>query len=247
MLFTKEQIFIVTGASSGLGEATALMLNKEGASVIAIARNVERLNKLKEKAEHPENVFIEVKDLTEDIEGLPDYVKMLKDKYGKLQGLAYCAGIVCTKPARMLNYNEIQELFAIDYFAPFFLMKGFADKRNNTGKGAAAVAISSASAYTSDRGMSAYSGVKAALIASLKSLAREVVTSGVRINTVSPSDIKTPMTMNPELVELRPNKEAEYPLGFGEPCDVANMIVYLLSDKAKWITAKDYIIDCGVI
>ncbi len=247
MLFTKEQVFIVTGASSGLGEATALLLNKEGASVIAIARNQERLNKLKEKSEYPENIFIEVKDLTQDIAKLPDYVKMLKDKYGKLQGLAYCAGIVCTKPVRILDYDEVQKVFAVDYFAPFFLMKGFVDKRNNVGKGAAAVAISSAAACLSDKGMSAYSGAKAALTASLKSLAKEVAPFGIRVNTVSPSYIKTPMTMTPELIDLNSDRESVYPFGFGAPEDVANMIVYLLSNKAKWITAQDYLIDCGTV
>ena len=81
--FNAEQRFIVTGASSGIGEGVALLLNELGASVIAVARNVERLSAMKAKAKHPENIFIEPKDLVEDIENLPNYVKSLKEKYGR--------------------------------------------------------------------------------------------------------------------------------------------------------------------
>ena len=77
--FNKEEIFIVTGASSGIGEKTALLLNELGASVVAVARNEERLNALKTKCKFPNNLHIEIKDLVEDIEGLPDYVKELRD------------------------------------------------------------------------------------------------------------------------------------------------------------------------
>ena len=91
--FNKEQIYIVTGASSGLGKATALMLNEQGATVVAIARNEQRLNELKNVCKYPENLHIEIKDLTDDIDNLPNYVKNLKEKYGKFSGMAYCAGI----------------------------------------------------------------------------------------------------------------------------------------------------------
>jgi len=171
--FSKEDKIIVTGASSGIGEETALELNELGAAVIAIARNVERLNKMKAKCKHPENMFIEVKDLTEDIEKLPNYVKNLKDKYGKFRGLAYCAGIVEVKPLQLLDLTEMKKLFDINYFAPVFMAKGFADRRNNTGKGSSAVFISSLAAQVCSRAMITYSGAKAALVSSIKSIAKE--------------------------------------------------------------------------
>ena len=91
--FDKNDIFIVTGASSGIGKSTAILLNELGATVVAIARNKDRLNKMKAKCKYPENMHLEIKDLTENIEGLALYVKELKNKYGKLSGLAYCAAI----------------------------------------------------------------------------------------------------------------------------------------------------------
>ena len=78
--FNKEDVFLVTGASSGLGEGVALLLNELGATVIGIARNKERLEAMQAKCKKPENMHIEIKDLAQDIEHLPLYVKELKNK-----------------------------------------------------------------------------------------------------------------------------------------------------------------------
>ena len=82
-LFAKEQVFLVTGASSGIGQGVALKLNQEGATVVAIARRADKLEETKAQASAPEKFFCEVKDLAEDIADLPKYLKGLKDKYGK--------------------------------------------------------------------------------------------------------------------------------------------------------------------
>lgn len=238
--FNKEQIFIVTGASSGLGEGTALLLNELGATVVGIARNEERLNAMKAKCKYPENMHLEIRDLTEDIENLPTYVKELKNKYGKFQGLAYCAGIGEIAPLQIVDLTQMKRIFDINYFAPVFMIKGFADRRNNTGNRASVVVISSISGIKSDKGHTSYSGSKAAIVASCKCMARELANSNVRINCVSPSDVKTPMTAG-KIEE----ENSKYPFGCGDVSDVANMIIYLLSDKSKWITMQNYIIDCG--
>lgn len=244
-LFSKEDIIVVTGASSGIGENVAIQLNQEGATVIAIARNKERLNKMKSKCKNPENVYIEIKDLTENIESLPAYIKELKEKYGKFRGLAYCAGAVEVKPLQMLDLESMKRIFDIDYFAPVFMAKGFADRRNNIGRGASAVFISSASTWLCSRGMTTYSGAKAALASSIKSISRETASSGVRFNCVSPTDVKTPMTQSEHILNTLQDRETRYPLGLGEVDDVANFIIFLLSDKAKWITTQNYLVDCG--
>jgi len=244
-LFSKEDIIIVTGASSGIGENVAIQLNNEGATVIAIARCEERLKKMKSKCKNPENIFIEIKDLTENIEGLPKYIRELKDKYGKFRGLAYCAGAVEVKPLQILDLVNMKKIFDINYFAPVFMAKGFADRRNNIGNGASAVFISSASTWLCSRGMTTYSGSKAALASSIKSISRETASSGVRFNCVSPTDIKTPMTQSEHILNTLQDRETRYPLGLGEVDDVANFIIFLLSDKAKWITTQNYLVDCG--
>ncbi len=242
--FSKEQIYIVTGASSGLGEATAILLNELGATVIGIGRNLERLEGMKAKCKYPENMFLEQKDLTEDIEGLPKYVKALKEKYGKFSGMAYCAGVGGFSTLRDVNYEEMKSIFDINYFAPIFTLKGVADKRNNVGEGTSIVVISSISALARDKGCITYSATKSALCASMKSISKELLNNKIRLNCVLPSNIKTPMTqVGGEGYE--DSQKSLYPFGFGEPNDVANMIVYLLSDKAKFISGQNYVIDSG--
>lgn len=242
--FNNKQIYIVTGASSGIGEATALMLNEQGASVVAIARNEQRLNVLKEKAKYPENIFLEMKDLIEDIENLPQYIKALKDKYAKFSGLVCCAGIGNIVSLQSVEYEDLDTIFKINYFSPIFMVKGFADKRNNIGKGASIVIVSSVAAKCLDKGQIIYGGSKAALCASMKIISKELISKGIRVNCVLPSNINTPMTQVYSQGYEEPPKAA-YPLGFGEPDDVANMITYLLSSKAKFVSGQNYVIDSG--
>lgn len=241
--FTSDQRFIVTGASSGIGEGVALLLNELGATVIGIGRNEERLAAMKAKAKYPENVFLEPKDLAADISALPDYVKALKNKYGKFQGLACCAGISSVMPLKGMVLSDVKRVFDIDYFSPVFLAKGFLDRRNNNGKGSSFVALASLAAVHPDPGMVAYAGAKSALVASMQSIAREVSNQGVRVNTLSPALIDTPMADEAS----RAYAEGRYPFGIGKIEDVASFVVYLLSDKSKWVTAQNYRIECAVI
>jgi len=239
--FNKEQFFIVTGASSGIGEGIALLLNKLGASVIAIGRDELRLTQMQQKSQYPENIFLETKNLSENIEQLPEYIKSLKNKYTKFQGLVYCAGITKTEPLQLTQYEEALKLFNINYFAPVMMAKGMADRRNNAGKGTAMVFISSVAAMAAPRGLGIYSGSKAAISSTIKSIARELASHNIRANCISPSDIVTPMTLaDPDVLYSK-----QYPMGYGEVSDVANLAVFLLAKESKWITGQNYIVDCA--
>ena len=241
--FNSEQRFIVTGAAGGIGHAVALLLNKLGATVIATDLNAEALQVVKEKSEKPENFFCEPKNLIENIAALPAWIKSLKDKYGKFQGMAYCAGIGRIQPLKAVDFDYMHKVFDINYFAPVFMTKGFADKRNNNGKGVSIVCIASYGGVHCDPGMTEYAGSKGALIATMQSIARELAPSGIRVNCVSPSLISTNMADDVS----RAFAEGKYPFGIGKPQDVANMIAFLLSDKTEWITAQNYLIDCGAM
>lgn len=238
-----DKLFVVTGATSGIGAGCALKLNSNGAKVVCIGRSKEGFAKTKEQATYPENLFFEAKDLAEDIQNLPAYLKELAGKYGKFNGLVSCAGVTEVRPLRALDVEDMKKVFDVNYFSPIFLAKGFADKRVNAGKGSSFVAIGSIAFYHPVKAVITYSGSKAALVTSMYSIAKEYASMGLRYNCVSPADIDTPMTQN--IPEIMDKVRQYYPLGFGKPEDVAAMVSFLLSDETKWITGQNYVLDCG--
>lgn len=243
MRFRREDVFVVTGASSGIGAGVARRLNSDGASVVAIGRSLERLEEVKVTAADSSRFFVEQKELAEDIEGLPQYIKVLVAKFGRLRGMVCCAGITELSPLRTLDLVKMRQLFDINYYIPLFMAKGFADRRVNIGAGASFVAIGSIAANSPAKGVITYSGSKAALVTSIRAIAKEFASAGIRFNTVSPSDIETPMTDN--IKEIMDQVRHFYPMGFGKPEDVAAVVSFLSSDEAHWITGQNYVVDCG--
>ena len=139
-----------------------------------------------------------------------------------------------------------KNLFDTNYFAPIFLAKGFADRRVSI-KGIASITfIASISALLGDKSQTIYGGSKAALIASAKTISHELAPA-VRVNCISPGPVNTPMTTRAIEQHGHYNTLDGLSLGVGEPDDVANLTVFLVSDKARWITGQNYILDGGYI
>ena len=241
-LFNQEQIYIVTGASSGLGEDVALSLNKQGATVIAIARSLDKLEIMRSKCKFPERLHLEPRDLVEDLDGLGSFVNCLKEKYGRFAGMVYSAGVSAAIPLRAIDKQNIDSMFLVNYYAPILMTKAVASKKNNIGQGTSIVVISSCAPILANKGHTIYAGSKAALSTSIKCISKEVISLGVRVNSVAPSIIMTPMTDLPDFLETQKHM---YPIGFGEPNDVSELILFLLSSKSKFISGQNYIIDSG--
>lgn len=247
-MFTLENRVLITGASSGIGKAVALLCNQMGASVIASGRDMIRLQNLKTTCAYRDFLHIEPRDLLEDIDTLPQWVAGLNQKYGKLTGLVCCAGFASIMPLRVYTRSSAVRLYDIHVHAPLLLARGFADKRNNIGQGSSIVFLSSAAALAKEAGLSAYGGAKAAIQAAVISLSRELAPQGIRINAVAPAMVRTPMNdqyfsmLSPE---ARDQALAAYPLGIGSPEDVAETIVFLLSESSKWITGQTVVMDGG--
>ena len=248
--FTPEQRFLVTGASSGIGACITQTLCRLGATVIASGRNTEHLEAVRTNSSAPENIHIEPKDLIENIEELPNWVSSLAKKYGKLSGFIHSAGIVFAMPLQLLDKKKMDAMFAINYFTPLFLAKGFCDHRNNTGEGSSVLFLASAVIGHPQRSQSVYASSKAALAEAAKCISLEYSKYGIRINSISPADIKTPLLENYYKTELGITNYEEiiskkYSLGLGKVEDVAGLVAFLLSDNARWITGQNYYLDGG--
>ena len=245
--FTPDQVIVVTGASSGIGKACALLCNALGATVLAVGRNEAALNEAGGLAADRTRWHNVRKDLLEDMEGLPAWVSGLRERFGKLWGLAHAAGEGTLDSLRQYDLAKARRHFDINLHAPLLLAKGFADRRNFT-KGGAMLFMSSVAAVYPEKGHILYGAGKAALTAALAAVSRETAAAGLRVHCLAPGLVETPMLeASVSLVgeEYRTNQLASYPLGFGRPEDIASMAAFLLSDKARWITGQNYVMAGG--
>ncbi len=247
-MYTREDIFLVTGATSGIGKGVALSLNNLGATVIAVGRNIDKLNILNDVVSKSENLILEEKDLSKS-EGLDKWIFGLSKKYGKLKGLVLCAGIQQIIPlSSVLSVEKSKELFEINYFSNIQLSKGFCDRRANIGKSSSIVFLSSIASIRGNSGIVGYAASKGAINSAVKSLAIEVARLGIRVNAVLPGFVMTEMIESWQEVytkEYIENMNKSYPLGIGSVNDVVDPILFLLSDKSRWITGSEIVIDGG--
>lgn len=235
--------YIVTGANSGIGYMCAEALLEQGNRIIGIDYHDENMKQL--QLRFKDSFSFAIKDLSQDIDKLPDFITELKNQFGCFSGMVCCAGISNIQPLRALDFAILQKMMAINFYAPLFLAKGFCKKENNCGTLSSIVLIASAAAVKNDKGQISYSASKAAASAAFRCLAREVSSSKIRVNIISPVDVKTPMME--ELNKYRNFDPNRYPLGVMEPKDVVDFILFLLSDKTTKISCQNYILDCGVL
>lgn len=249
--FSASRRILVTGASSGIGRSIALRLNCLGATVLANGRDSSRLEALREAAGEPRRMVLLRRDLTEAMEDLPRWVGALSAEHGKLGGLVCAAGIANPTSLQTYELAAARRMYDCNVHAPLLLAQGFADRRHNAGAGSAMLFIASKAGVEPGRGQVAYAAGKAALIAAARALSRELAPRGVRANCISPAAVVSRLTAGPDQapgMDIFLEQEApRYPLGLGQPEDVAALAVFLLSDEARWITGQNYILDGGRI
>lgn len=247
--FSPEQLFLVTGATSGIGLATAHLLNSLGAAVVANGRDKDKLAKARESAANPDAFHPAAFDLMANIAEIPDFVSSLRQEYGKFSGFCSCAGIFQMDSLRTFQTDTADAMLAIHYKAPLLLAKTLADRRNNIGKGASIVFVAALGGVFFQAGLLSYGAAKAAMIGAAKSLGKELAPRGIRVNCVSPALVRTPMTEGDYAAfmgyDVIAEAEEKYPLGLGMPEDVAAAAVFLLSGKARWITGQNIILEGG--
>ena len=246
--FSAAQRILVTGASSGIGRAIALLLNERGATVLANGRDMERLEQVRTACADPSRMLLAPRDMTADMESMPVWLKGLSRQFGPLHGLVCSAGATWNAPMALYDLAKVRQLFDLCCHAPLLLGGAFCDRRANTGTGAAIVFIAAAAAVAPNPGQGAYGAAKAALVSGAICLAKEAAPRGVRVNCISPGLVQGPM-MDATVEQLGQSflekEQPLYPLGFGKPQDVASMAAFMLSQEASWLTGQNIMLAGG--
>lgn len=233
---------LVTGASSGIGQATAIECSKLGANVIITGRNAERLESTLSSMDTSldQHHSVIVADLTQE-----DEILQLVDKVITIDGLVNNAGVNRIKPAAFVKIEDLEFIFQSNAFASVVLTRNLL-KKKKIAKGGSIVFTSSVSAFYNAPGRLLYSGSKAALTSFMRSFAVELADKHIRANAVHPGMVETNMTaMNISADELKRNL-GDYPLKrYGRPEEIAWSIIYLLSDASAWMTGSSLTIDGG--
>lgn len=232
---------LVTGASSGIGRETALQCARMGADVVITGRDAARLQETfdglvaTQKAMH-------LADLTsaEDVERLVEVLP-------SLDGAVFCAGNSTTLPLQFGTREKFDDMFNVNFFAPVELLR-LLYKKKRLNKGASVVLIASiGGTHSFMPGNGIYGASKAALNSVMKYAAREYASRRVRVNSICPGMVDTPLIHRGTITEEQLVEDAKrYPLGrYGQPEDIANGAIYLLSDASSWLTGHDLVIDGG--
>ena len=230
---------LVTGASSGIGKETAIIAAKHGAEVIITGRDEKRLAEtLGTLAEKGHKMV--VADLL-----IEEEVAKLVNSLPRLDGLVHSAGIVGPTPVKYIRKENVDKIMKINFEASvlltgrILLLKKLCDN-------ASVVFLSTIATQMPYFGGALYNSSKAAIEAYAKTLALELVKRGIRSNCLSPGLVNTPLINKPvtdgqmEIVdESLARYLKKYPMGVGEPKDVANAIVFYLSDESRWISGSN--------
>lgn len=232
---------LITGASSGIGKEAAIQISRQGGELIITGRDEDRLTETFKLLKGDNHTMI-VADLV-----IEDEIDSLVAKLPALNGLVHCAGIVGPTPVKFIRQENIDRMLRINYEVPvlltsrILLMKKLVDKSS-------VIFMSTVATQMPYFGGALYNSSKSAIESYSKTLALELVGRGIRSNCLSPGLVNTPLIKKPvtdgqmEIVDESLGRYLKkYPMGIGEPEDVANAIIFFLSDESSWISGTNLI------
>ena len=238
----KEKVFL-TGASGGIGSAIAKKFNEIGHKLILTSSSEEKLLRLKELYGDQHNYYIlDLLDLTNLASSMNKIVKDHPD----ISILINNAGLTSDSLLLRMKLNQWQEVINTNLSSNFVIIKAALPNMIKSKKGKI-IGISSVVAISGNPGQSNYVSSKSGMVGFYKSVAHEVASRNINVNIVSPGFIISPMT--DKLTDVQKNKMLEnIPMKkFGEPNDVANLVYFLSSDKASYITGQNFHVNGGML
>jgi NAD(P)-dependent dehydrogenase (short-subunit alcohol dehydrogenase family) len=239
-----HKIALITGGTSGMGAATAKRFHAEGATVMVTGSSPTT-------AETAHKAMQGVQVIASDA-GDPAAAKKLvdqiKEKHGRIDVLFVNAGIARVAPLAMADEAHFDELFRVNVRGPYFLLKHAVPVMTD---GGSIILTSSIGALKGMPGLSVYSATKAALSSFGRTLAAELAPRRIRVNTITPGPISTPifgkMGLSPEQMAGFAERLANGPLGrAGEPDEIAAAALYYASDESRFTTGTGLRIDGGM-
>jgi NAD(P)-dependent dehydrogenase (short-subunit alcohol dehydrogenase family) len=237
---------LVTGASSGLGLATAGLLARLGAKVCLLGRHAGRLQTALDGLEgtgHQSLCF----DLN-DSDKLPDLLANLVSSFGPLAGLVHSAGLLQTKPLQVSRAADFEALYRVNVVAAAQLLRGLTCRGVAAPQGCAVVIVGSVLSCVGAAGKAAYGASKAAVLGLVRCAALELARYKIRVNAVLPGSFASAMTEQ-DFKQLTPEQvrdiEKMHPLGLGSAADVSQAVAFLVADTSRWITGASLTVDGG--
>ncbi|MCW9707277.1 SDR family NAD(P)-dependent oxidoreductase [Fodinibius salsisoli] len=240
----ENKVSVVTGGNSGIGYASAKKLKKQGATVIITGRNTAKVQKAADEL----GVTGIVADVT-DLKAVERAVDQVKNEFGNVDILFVNAGIFQPAPVGQITEEMFDHQMGINFKGAVFTIEKFLPILND---GASIINLASVNAYAGMSNTAVYAASKAALNSYTRIAATELAPRNIRINSVNPGPVSTPIFGKTGMSEEQIDGFAEAMLNriplnrFGEPEDIAELVSFLASDKASFITGGEYNIDGGV-
>lgn len=238
-----DKTFLVTGATSGIGLEICKQIDNYNGNIVAIARNQNKLNSLKNSLKNKDK-FV---GLLFDLENTDNLNEIFQKLTFSFDGIIHAAGIVKLLPIKFFKQEFQNQIRKVNYDSIVNIIS-YLLKSKKINSEASIVLISSIAGNFGMKANLLYSSTKASLDIFAKVLASEVSGLKIRVNTICPGQVETPLTnaisetISKEALEI---DRMKYPLGYGIPEDVANLTLFLLSDKSRWITGINIPIDGG--
>jgi NAD(P)-dependent dehydrogenase (short-subunit alcohol dehydrogenase family) len=243
------KVCLITGASSGIGRAASLVFAENGAQVVALGRNEKELMTLRDEAQTFDGtVKVQLADVLETTQ-VEKIINETIENFGQIDVLVNAAGIILNGSIENTPLEDWDKMMNINLRAVFYLMQKCVPYLEQT-KGNI-VNVSSVTGLRAFPNVLAYCVSKAAIDQLTRCSALELAPKDIRVNAVNPGVVVTSLHKRAGMAEedyqnFLENSKKTHPLGrVGEPREVAELIYYLASEKASWITGATYEIDGG--